>query len=70
MSKESREYEVKGNKLLCPVCGNSYFWERSTLMNTPGATFFGFDFANKQAKNYICDECSYIFWFYEDIEEK
>lgn len=27
--------------------------------------FFGFDWANKEAINYICAEGSYIMWFYE-----
>jgi len=64
-NKEAQEHEIKGNKLICPICSHKEFWTRETLMNTPGATFLGFDFANKQAKNYICDNCSYIMWFYE-----
>lgn len=65
MSKEAREVEVRGKQLVCPVCGETKFWERRTLMNTAGATFFGFDWANKEAQNYICDDCGYIFWFIE-----
>ena len=32
-------------------------------MNTPGATFFGVEWANKEAQNYICNRCGYIYWF-------
>lgn len=54
---------VKGRELKCPVCGNDEFWKRKALMNTPGMTFFGLDWANKQAENLVCDSCGYIFWF-------
>ncbi|SFH71852.1 hypothetical protein SAMN05192551_102318 [Tindallia magadiensis] len=63
MKKNARKIEIKGNSLVCPVCSADEFWERETLMNTAGATFLGFDWANKPAKNYICDNCGYVYWF-------
>jgi len=57
---------VRGKSLTCPVCGHGEFWKRQTLMNTPGMTFWGFDWANKQADNLICDSCGYIFWFFRE----
>ncbi len=54
---------VDGHPLTCPVCDHDQFWKRQTLMNTPGMTFFGLDWANKQAVNYICAGCGYILWF-------
>ena len=57
--------EIKGNKLTCPVCKGQNFWKRQTLMNTRGSTFLGFDWANKQADNYVCHNCGYVFWFFE-----
>jgi DNA-directed RNA polymerase subunit RPC12/RpoP len=54
---------IKGKSLKCPVCGHKEFWKRRTLMNTPGMTFFGVEWANKQADNLVCDSCGYIFWF-------
>ena len=62
---ESKERIIKGNKLECPICHHDKFWTRETLMNTPGMTFFGLDWANKAAKNYICDSCGYVNWFLE-----
>lgn len=60
---KGNEVEVKGIKLICPVCGGSHFTSRNSLLNSRGATFLGFDWANQGATNYICVNCSYIFWF-------
>ena len=54
---------VDGNDLQCPVCGHDVFWKRQTLLNTPGLTFFGVEWANKQADNYVCDRCGHMLWF-------
>ena len=45
------------------VCGGTHFHERNSLLNTRAATFFRFDWANKEATNFICANCGYIFWF-------
>jgi len=37
-----------------------------TLMNTKGATFLGVEWANKEATNYVCEQCGYIFWFFQE----
>ncbi len=52
-----------GTTLKCPVCGEIRFHERNSLLNTRLATFFNFDWANKEARNYICATCGYVFWF-------
>jgi hypothetical protein len=64
--QESQEVTKHGRKLRCIVCEHDRFWSRTTLMNTKGATFFGFDWANKEARNYVCERCGYIFWFFEE----
>ncbi len=61
--QESSEYKVKGKKLECPICNHKRFYTKKTLMNTPGMTFFGLEWANKEANNYICENCGYVFWF-------
>ncbi|SHK04271.1 hypothetical protein SAMN02745975_03513 [Geosporobacter subterraneus DSM 17957] len=63
MNKLAEQRTIQGNPLKCPICGHNEFWFRETLMNTRGATFFGFEFANKQAQNYVCDRCGYVMWF-------
>jgi predicted nucleic-acid-binding Zn-ribbon protein len=57
------EVQVGNGKLTCGVCGCQQFHERNSLLNTRAATFFNFDWANKEATNYICVQCGYIFWF-------
>jgi predicted nucleic-acid-binding Zn-ribbon protein len=57
------EVQVGARKLTCTVCGHQQFHERNSLLNTRAATFFKVDWANKEATNYICAQCGYIFWF-------
>ena len=35
-------------------------------MNTVGMTFLDLEWANPEAINYICEDCSYIYWFMEN----
>ena len=57
-------------ELVCPICGCKKFFKRSTLMNTKGMTFFDMDWADSEATNFICEDCTYIYWFMEDPETK
>jgi hypothetical protein len=57
------ERAIDGHKLKCPICAHDKFQKRITLMNTPGSTFMGVEWANKQAENFVCDSCGYVFWF-------
>jgi predicted nucleic-acid-binding Zn-ribbon protein len=59
----AKHYQIKGHTLECPVCKNNTFWTRKTLMNTKGMTFFKVEWANKEADNYVCDNCGYVSWF-------
>lgn len=54
---------VAGHALRCAICGGERFWKRKTLMNTPGMTFFGVEWANRQAENYVCERCGHVLWF-------
>jgi len=36
------------------------------LVNTPGLTFFGMEWANRQAENFVCDRCGHVLWFLRD----
>ena len=60
---QAKRISVKGEKLECYHCHHDKFWERETLMNTKKMTFFKLDWANKQARNYICNNCGYVHWF-------
>ena len=57
------EHTINGSQLVCPICKHTKFWTRRTLMNTRGASFMNFDWANKEADNYVCDSCGYVIWF-------
>ena len=63
-AEKPKPIEVKGNRLVCPVCGNKLFHERKTQLNTPVMTFLDMDWANQNALNYYCSECGYMFWFH------
>lgn len=65
MSEEpkSKERIINGRVLTCIVCNNDKFWTRKSLMNTREMTLFNLDWANKEAQNYICDSCGYVYWF-------
>lgn len=58
-----REIELK-----CPVCGCEEFYDKKTLLNTAGMTYLSLDWADGEATNYICRDCSYIIWFYKDVQ--
>lgn len=55
--------EVMGREVPCPVCGHDRFWTRRTLMDTRGAAFFGLDWAQPTAENYVCVRCGHVLWF-------
>ena len=59
----SIEVQMDGRRLACAVCGGTHFHERNSLLNTRAATLFNVSWANKEATNYICTQCGYIFWF-------
>ena len=60
---QASTHTVHGKALSCAHCGHDRFWTRGTLMNTRGITFFGLDWANKEADNYVCDQCGHVMWF-------
>ena len=60
---EVSTHHVNGKVLHCPHCEHDRFWTRTTLMNTTGVTFLGLEWANKKARNFVCDRCGYVLWF-------
>jgi len=63
--KDPEQIFKEGKQLTCPICNNNTFNSRKTQLNTKGASFLGVDWANKNAQNYICSNCGYIYWFLE-----
>jgi len=61
--KKPEPVMVRDRKLVCPVCENDQFIETRAQLNTAVASFFDLDFANKEARCFVCSNCTYIFWF-------
>ena len=57
---------VNDRVVACTVCGGDRFSCREITMNTPGASFLGFDWANASADGAICLGCGYVHQFYGD----
>jgi hypothetical protein len=57
------EFVINGQDVKCPLCGHDKFLEGTALLNTPGMTFAGLDWLNKNAHTLLCNECSMIMWF-------
>jgi hypothetical protein len=54
---------VNGKLIKCPICDHDQFWKRKTLLNTSFMTMLGFDWANRESQNFVCDECGHVLWF-------
>ena len=50
----------------CRICANATFAVRYIKLNTSGAEFFDFGWANKQSTGLICTRCGYIHEFLGD----
>lgn len=59
-------FQINGKPINCTHCGNTQFFKKQILLNTPGMTFFSLDWANKTASTLICTKCSQIIWFNEE----
>jgi predicted nucleic-acid-binding Zn-ribbon protein len=62
-------YQIEGKPILCPHCGHNQFDQALALLNTPGMTFFGLDWANRTATLLCCKRCGRIEWFLRPPEE-
>ncbi|MFM1654230.1 hypothetical protein ACI7RC_19330 [Brevibacillus sp. B_LB10_24] len=64
------KYQAGGVPLTCPCCQNDTFDKDYRQLNTRGATFFGLDWANREAAILVCQRCSFIAWFMDDPAER
>jgi predicted nucleic-acid-binding Zn-ribbon protein len=62
-------YQVEGKLIVCPHCGNKQFDQGTALLNTPGMTFFGLDWANRTATILGCKQCGRIEWYLRQPDE-
>jgi hypothetical protein len=62
-------YTIGGKTIRCGHCGHEKFDIASALLNTPGMTFFGLDWANRCATLLCCRGCGRIEWFLKEPSE-
>lgn len=60
------QYTSHGVDVNCPICKNDTFTSGRAQLNTALATFFKFDWANKEVQTLTCSKCKYILWFDDD----
>lgn len=62
-------YEVRNIQIHCPICKNDRFDLDYRQLNTRAATFFNFDWANREVAILVCKDSSHIAWFMEDVKK-
>lgn len=62
-------YSAGGVMLQCPSCGYDRFDLDFRQLNTTGLSFFGLDWANKNAAILVCQRCTHISWFMKEPQE-
>jgi hypothetical protein len=65
----TNSYRIQGKSIVCPHCGQDKFDQAVALLNTPGMTFFGLDWANRTSTILCCRQCGRIEWFLRQPEE-
>jgi hypothetical protein len=64
----TQRFSVAGIVVKCAHCGGGHFDDRSALLNTPGMTLLGLDWANESATLLICTTCGHVSWFLAKAE--
>jgi len=62
-NRHTAQLMVKGRAVRCPLCGHEWFWEKKVLLNSRGKTFFGLDWADREARAMVCDDCGHVLFF-------
>jgi hypothetical protein len=64
----SQHFSVAGVPARCSHCDGDAFETGSALLNTPGMSFMGLDWANRSASLLICVRCGHVHWFLKESE--
>jgi DNA-directed RNA polymerase subunit RPC12/RpoP len=62
-NRETAQLIVKGRSVRCPMCNHEWFWEKKVLLNSRGMTFIGLDWANRESRAMVCDDCGHVLFF-------
>lgn len=65
---DTQRFSVAGIAVKCTHCAGDEFDDRSALLNTPGMTFLGLDWANRSATLLICKRCGHVSWFLAEAD--
>lgn len=65
---EYRLATVAGRRLSCLICGAGEFWRSKIMFNTREATFWGFDWADRQGEAATCRSCGFVHSFAGGLE--
>ena len=63
MTSNAVRAAVLDQPFVCRVCGGNLFWVREVKLNSTGAEFFGFAWANQSATGLICHQCGFVHEF-------
>jgi len=63
-------FHAGGAAIACPCCQNDTFDKDYRQLNSRGATFFGLDWANRNATILVCRRCTHISWFMSEPDER
>jgi predicted nucleic-acid-binding Zn-ribbon protein len=66
--KGPASFSSSGKRITCSHCGGNQFESGSILLNTPGMTFFGLDWANRTATTLACTSCGKLQWFILELQ--
>lgn len=59
----SGQVQKAAQPLSCPACGQDRFDSRAGVMDTRGASFFGWTWANRGSTELVCRGCLYVMTF-------
>ncbi|MFC4306120.1 hypothetical protein [Cohnella boryungensis] len=62
-------FRAGGVIIVCPCCQNDTFDKDYRQLNSRGATFFGLDWANRNAVLLTCRRCTHISWFMSEPQQ-
>ena len=65
---DTERFSVAGSPVRCSHCGGQDFAESTAMLNTPGMTLVGLDWANRTATVLVCATCGHVEWFVEVAE--
>jgi hypothetical protein len=60
---DAQEYQVEGILLVCPICGEAKFRQRTAHPNFSSEIFALFAALDQAVNAYICERCGHILWF-------